>query len=165
LLYFEDLSVGYTYGIEPPTSPPFDFHQVTAEQIISFAEAFDPRPQHTDPEAARETTFGGLIASGAHVIAVWTRLALEAQLASRPIAVIAGLGSELRLVKAVRPDDVLGLQIEVTDLRASKSRPTSGVLTARHRMSNQNGELVFDNRAVTLVSRRPEASPETGGET
>ena len=154
-LYFEDLAIGYRYGIDPPASAPIGFHRPSADQIVAFAECFDPRPQHVDPVAARDTTFGGLVASGAHVVALWTRLAFEALQASEPIAIEAGLGSELRLVAPVRPDDVLGLRVEIVGLRASASRPASGILTARHEMSNQRGDLVFENQAVSLVARRP----------
>lgn len=120
---------------------------------MTFARTWDPRPQHTDPEAARATPFGGLIASGAHAFALWTRLALEAAAANEPIAIIAGLGSEFRLAAPIRPGDLFGLDVEITDKRQSRSRPDAGIVTASHAMSNQRGEVVFQNRAVSLVQR------------
>ena len=159
MLFFEDLLLGHRYGIDAPDAPPYVFHQITTEQIVAFGRLWDPRPQHTDAEAARESSFGGLIASGAQAFAIWTRLAFEAGNASEPIAIIAGLGSDFRLSAPIRPGDVLSLSVEVTDLRASRSRPQTGILCALHEMTNQTGQKVFTNRATSLVSRRPSASP------
>lgn len=159
MLFYEDLSIGYRYGIQAPDAAPDDFHRITAEQIVAFGQLWDPRPQHTDEQAARESPFGGLIASGAQAFAIWTRLAFEAGQASEPIAIIAGLGSDFRLHAPIRPGDVLSLSVEVTDLRASRSRPETGILCALHEMTSQTGQKVFTNRATSLVSRRPFASP------
>lgn len=153
--FYEDLSVGYRYELRAPDEPPYGSHQITAEQIIAFGQLWDPRPQHTDANAARESDFGGLIASGAQVFALWTRLAFEAGNASEPIAIIAGLGSDFRISAPVRPGDVLSLTVEVSDLRASRSRPKAGILCALHQMTSQTGQTVFTNRATSLVSRRP----------
>lgn len=155
MLYFEDLTVGYQYGLQAPNEAPFGLHQVTQEQIIEFGQVWDPRPQHIDEAAARETTFGGLIASGAHAFALWTRLALETAKKTESIAIIAGLGSDFRLKTAIRPDDILSLQVEIVDKRESRSRADSGIVTAEHTLTNQAGILVLTNRAVTLVSKRP----------
>ena len=157
MLYYEDLEVGYAYGIRAPTEAPFGLHEVTEAAIIRFAGEFDPRPQHLDPVAARDTTFEGLIASGAHVFALWTRLALEAARASEPIAILAGLGSEFRLPSAVRPGDRLDLQVEVIAKRDSASRPENGIVTMRHVMQNQSGTTVFENAATSLVDRAPKS--------
>ena len=154
MLYYEDLEIGYRYGIEAPESAPYCLHEVTAEEIISFAERWDPRPQHVDREAAGASTFGGLIASGAHGFALWTRLALAAAAATDRIAIVAGLGSEFRLPAPIRPGDVLSLSVEITSKRPSSSRPDAGILTAHHEMSNQRKQIVLVNRAVSLVTRR-----------
>ncbi|MFK7895316.1 MAG: MaoC/PaaZ C-terminal domain-containing protein [Myxococcota bacterium] len=155
MLYFEDLKIGYRYGLDAPAAPPYGPHQVTREQIIEFGEQWDPRPQHVDEAAARETTFGGLIASGAHAFALWTRFALETANKTERIAIIAGLGSDFRIAAPIRPDDVLSLQVEIVAKRESQSRPDSGIVTAEHALSNQSGVVVLTNRAVTLVSKRP----------
>lgn len=160
MLFYEDLSIGYRYGIQAPNAAPYGFHQITAEQIVAFGRLWDPRPQHTDEDAARESSFGGLIASGAQAFAIWTRLAFEAGNASEPIAIIAGLGSEFRISAPIRPGDVLSLRVEITDLRVSRSRPETGILSALHEMTNQSSAKVFENRAISLVSRRP-SNPAT----
>ena len=155
MLFFEDLTLGYRYGLPAPTDAPFGPHQVSREQIIAFGKLWDPRPQHVDEAAARETTFGGLIASGAHAFALWTRLALETANKTESIAIIAGLGSDFRIAAPIRPNDILSLEVEIVDKRESRSRPDSGIVTAEHALSNQAGIVVLINRAVTLVSKRP----------
>ncbi|MAG33736.1 MAG: dehydratase [Deltaproteobacteria bacterium] len=157
MLYYDDLTIGYCYGIQAPAAAPYGNHEVTAEQIIAFAQSWDPRPLHTDPEAARTSTFGGLIASGAHTFALWTRLALDAARESEPIAILAGLGSEFRLAAPIRPGDILDLRVEIASMRPSRSRADAGIVTAQHSMSNQRGETVFDSRAVSLVGREGSA--------
>ena len=155
MLFFEDLAVGYRYGIKSPSRAPYGLHEVTEQEIIAFAERWDPRPQHVDPRAAAETRFGGLIASGAHGFALWTRLALEAGARSEPLAIIAGLGSEFSVSAPIRPGDRFDLDVEIVAKRPSKSRPETGLITARHRLSNQTGVVVIENRATSLVERRP----------
>jgi acyl dehydratase len=153
-LFFDDITIGYRYGINPPTKPPYGLHEVTAEEIIAFGRIWDPRPQHVDREAARRTQFGGLVASGAHAFALWTRLALEAAETSESIAIIAGLGSDFRLAAPIRPGDVLALSAEIVAKRESRSRADAGIMTTLHQLANQNGVVLFENRAVTLVQRR-----------
>ena len=127
----------------------------TPEAHIAFAQRWDPRPQHVDPRAAAETRFGGLIASGAHGFALWTRLALEAGACNEPLAIIAGLGSEFSVSAPIRPGDRFDLDVEIVAKRPSKSRPETGLITARHRLSNQTGVVVIENRATSLVECRP----------
>ena len=155
MLFFEDLFVGQRYGIHAPTEPPYGLHEVSEQEILEFARRWDPRPQHVDPDAAAQTRFGGLIASGAHGFALWTRLALEAGKRNEPIAIIAGLGSEYAVLAPIRPGDRFDLTVEIVVVRASQSHPEAGVMTAHHRLSNQTGTLVIENRATSLVERRP----------
>ena len=48
-------------------------HTFTADEIIAFGRQFDPQPFHTDAEAARDSVFGRLCASGWHTCAMWMR--------------------------------------------------------------------------------------------
>ena len=155
MLYFEALTVGYRYGLPAPKQAPFGPHEVTREQIIDFGRRWDPRPQHVDEAAAEKTLFGGLIASGAHAFALWTRLALETANRTEPIAIVAGLGSDFQIAAPIRPGDVLSLRVEIVEIRASQNRPESGIVTAEHALYNQSDTLVLTNRAVTLVNKRP----------
>ena len=69
---FEDFEPGHVYELGS--------HTVTEEEIVDFARRFDPQPFHLDPEAARESVFGGLIASGWHTGAMWMRLYVDSML-------------------------------------------------------------------------------------
>ena len=143
-LHFEDYEVGYTARAGA--------YLVREEEVIEFGERFDPRPFHTDPEAARESVFGGLVASGSHVFCI--RSWLSNRLPDQP-ALVAGLGSEkLDLPAPVRPGDELSLEVECLEVRASKSRPETGVVRMRNRVENQRGETVMSLIALMLVFRR-----------
>ena len=97
--YFEDFRVGETDALGS--------HTITEAEIVAFAEKYDPQPFHIDPEAAKATIFGGLIASGWHTCAILMRLTVEA--AQREQAAAAGSPGidSCRWLKAVRPGDTL----------------------------------------------------------
>ena len=103
--YFEDYVEGDVHH--------FGTIAVEADEIVDFANQFDPQTFHTDPEAAKRGPFGGLIASGWHTAALITRLFMEHYLTK-----VASLGSpggdELRWVKPVRPGDTLSVRVTVT---------------------------------------------------
>ncbi|MBW1885960.1 MAG: MaoC family dehydratase N-terminal domain-containing protein [Deltaproteobacteria bacterium] len=146
-LYFED----YT----PEWSASGGAYLVTEQELLEMGERFDPRPFHTDPEAARESHFGGLIASGAHVFCIRTRLVHELQ--DGP-ALLAGLGlEEMDLPNPVRPGDELSLSQVCIEARPSRSRPDRGIVKLRNTLSNQRGEPVLTMVTKMLVARRSEA--------
>jgi acyl dehydratase len=127
--------------------------RVERERIKSFAAEFDPQPFHLDEEAARRSLFGGLAASGWHTAALTMRLLVESEL--KPAGGILGAGfDEFRWPKPVRPDDELHLEIEVIDVRASKSRPDQGVIKLRTTTMNQNDEPVQISVGNLPVPRR-----------
>jgi acyl dehydratase len=127
--------------------------RVERERIKSFAAEFDPQPFHLDEEAARRSLFGGLAASGWHTAALTMRLLVESEL--KPAGGILGAGfDEFRWPKPVRPDDELHLEIEVIDVRASKSRPDQGVIKLRTTTMNQNDEPVQISVGNLIVPRR-----------
>ena len=146
-LYLEDLEIG-----RRTTSGPF---AVSADEIKAFGERRDDRPWHVDEVAAERSIFGGLVASGAHVIAIFTRLSLDAQRKDGAAATLAGLGVEIRLEKPVRPGDRLDYRGEVVEKRESKSRPDAGIVRTRHELVNQDGEVAFVATSSSLVGRRP----------
>jgi acyl dehydratase len=87
---------------------------VDASRIKSFAAEFDPQPFHLDPEAATQTYFRGLAASGWHTAALTMRLLVDSEL--KPAGGIIGLGfEEFRWPRPVRPGDELHLQTEVLE--------------------------------------------------
>jgi acyl dehydratase len=145
-LHHEDLAVGKPYS--------FGRKAITAEEIVAFGRAFDPQPMHTDPEAAKATPVGGLIASGWHTCAIMMRL-----LADGLLGRVASLGSpgvdEVRWLKPVRPGDTLSAWVECAAKMPSKSRPEMGVVHEHWHATNQKGELVMTLKGVNMVRRRP----------
>lgn len=142
--YLDDFQVGQRFTTAS--------HQLTAEAIIKFASEFDPQPFHTDPEAAKDTFFGSLVASGWHTAAVSMRLMVQTGI---PIAGgWIGAGGTIEWPRPVHPGDTLRVEIEVTEVRVSKSRPNRGMVAIRGTTRNQRGETVEVVTAKLIVFRR-----------
>lgn len=126
---------------------------ITEDEIVRFGKQFDPQVFHTDPIAAGETVYGGLIASGWHTCGLFMRLFVEHYLPGP-----ASLGSpgvdELRWLKPVRPGDVLTLRITVKKVKPSRSKPDRGVLFSFCEMLNQAREVVATMMAMNLIRYR-----------
>jgi acyl dehydratase len=145
-LYLEDFAAGQTYGSGRL--------RVDEEKIKAFAAEFDPQPFHLDDAAARDSIFRGLAASGWHTAALTMRLLVDSAL--KPAGGIVGAGfDEFRWPKPVRPGDELHLEIEVMEVRPSKSRPDQGLIKVKTTTLNQNGEAVQISIGNLLVPRRP----------
>ncbi len=131
--------------------------KVDRARIKSFAAEFDPQPFHLDDEAALGSFFKGLAASGWHTAAMTMRLLVESEL--KPAGGIVGAGfDEFRWPGPVRPDDTLHLDIEVLEVRLSKSRPDQGLIKVKTTTLNQRNEPVQISVGNLIVRRRP-ASP------
>jgi len=102
--YFEDISVGDTES--------FGAYTVTREEIIEFARQYDPQPFHVDSEAAAQSPFGGLVASGWHTAAMTMRVLVDGFLAESESRGALGV-DELRWYDPVRPGDTLTAETEV----------------------------------------------------
>ena len=145
-LYLEDIFVGQRFVTGTQT--------LTAEAIKSFARDYDPQPFHTDEDAAKDTFFGGLAASGWHTAAVTMRLQIDS---GPPIAGgMIGAGGELSWPRATRPGDTLHVESEVMEVTPSKSKPERGFVTLKSETKNQKGEVVQLFIVKLLVWRRPE---------
>jgi acyl dehydratase len=147
-LYFEDFTPGREFRTDGAT--------ITEAQILDFALAFDPQPFHLDVEAARQSIFGGLIASGFHTMALTFRLFAQ----TRALAACS-LGSpgvdELRWLRPVRPGDTLRAVVRVAEQRPSTSKPDRGIVRLQWTTLNQTGEAVLTMTSMQLVRRRPGA--------
>jgi acyl dehydratase len=145
--YFEDIEVGSTAR--------FGRYDVTREEVIAFAQKYDPQPFHLSDEAAAKTHFGRLSASGWHTCAMMMAMLVE----NLKNAKQAGLGSpgqdELRWLKPVYPGDTLRLEVEVLDKRASTSRPEMGSYRSRVTVLNQDDVAVMTTIAIGLIATRP----------
>ncbi len=143
--YLDDLTVGQKFGSGRRT--------LGLDAIRSFAAEFDPQPFHLDEAAAQETLFRGLAASGWHTAAVTMRLLVDSEF--RPAGGVVGAGlEELRWPRPARPGDELRLEIEVLDVRPSKSRPEQGIVKVRVTTLNQDDEALQVYVANVVVKRR-----------
>jgi acyl dehydratase len=146
--YLEDFAVGQTFGSGRL--------RVDKDQIKAFAAEFDPQPFHLDEEAARDTIFRGLAASGWHTAALTMRLLVESEI--EPAGGIVGAGfDEFRWPRPVRPGDELHIESEVLEVRPSRSRSNQGLIKVRTTTLNQNDETVQVQIANLIVPRRQSA--------
>jgi acyl dehydratase len=145
-LYFENLHVGDRFGS--------DTIEVTKESIFDFARQFDPQPFHLDVEAAERSIFKELTTSGWHTAALSMRLFVTGQF--QPVGGSIGLAvDELRWPQPVRPGDILKVETEILDMRASRSKPDRGIIRIRNVTTNQQGEVVQTFLAFVMIRRRP----------
>ena len=147
--YWEDFKVGETADLGS--------RQVTEADILTFARKYDPQPFHTDPEVARRSIYGGLIASGWHTCALMMRLSVEAAEREQAAATGSPGVDSCRWVKPVRPGDVLTGRTEVLEVWPSRSKPI-GFVRRRNELRNQRGEVVVTVVGITMYERRPEAA-------
>jgi acyl dehydratase len=132
--YFEDYRVGEVFE--------FGDELVTEQEIMEFANRYDPQPFHVDPAAATNSSFGGLIASGWMTAGIMMRTLVE-HFISRE----AGMGSpgidELRWLRPVRPGDRLRTRVTILETRRSSSKPDRGMVLTLDEVLNQDGDVVM----------------------
>ena len=125
----------------------------TERGIIEFAREFDPQPMHTDPEAARGSIYGGLIASGWQTATSYMRMLVDSVMRDSLSLGSPGL-ENLRWLKPVRPGDTLRGRFTVLETKLSRSRPDRGIVRSHGEMLNQENEVVMDLHAVNFFGRR-----------
>ena len=144
--WFEDFKVGQRFVSQGVT--------FTEASIIDFATRYDPQRFHIDREAAAGTPFGGIVASGFQTLALSFRMFFQ-------LGVIreSGIGApgieDLKWLAPVRPGDTVHTEIEVIELRPSRSKTDRGVVRQRYTARNQRGETVMTLIVPQIVSRRP----------
>jgi acyl dehydratase len=147
--YFDDFHVGMRFETAAAA--------VSEADIIAFARQFDPQYYHVDPDAARRSAFGGLIASGLHTLSLCFRQFFDLDL--WPNAIIASPGmTNLKWPKPVRPGDMIRSVVDVIEVRPSESKVDRGVIVTRHTAMNQRDETVLSADCAHLV-RRKNAAP------
>ena len=143
--YFEDYAVGETRS--------YGDYLMTEEEIIEFAKRYDPQVFHIDPEAAKQSSFGGLAASGWHTASASMRMLVDHFIPPK-----ASMGSpgidELRWFAPVRPGDTLQAEIEVLTVTPSKSKADRGIARLKYSTFNQRRELVSSYVVNHLLRRR-----------
>ncbi len=154
-MIYEDIIVGSTHD--------FGAHTFTRDEIKRFATLYDPQRFHTDEEAAAESLFGGLCASGWHTASVMIALLSrylhreieQARSGGRPTAALGPSPGfdDLKWIRPVFPDDTITFVGEVTAKRASGSRPQWGLVSIETKGTNQKGEPVFSFTGHVFVAR------------
>jgi len=146
--YFED----YVPGLV------FEYGSITLneQEIVEFAKRFDPQFIHTDPRAAADGPFHGLIASGWHTAAVMMRLFVDHYLSH--VASMASPGiDELRWSRPVRPGDSLSIRVAVIEANRSRSKPDRGMVRSLIEVLNQDREVVMSLQAMNILRCRDAA--------
>jgi acyl dehydratase len=145
MLHFEDFPPGEILE--------FGDRLVTAEEIVEFAREFDPQPFHLDPDAAKDTQAGGLIASGWHTSAMLMRVCCD-EFILRTASEGAPGCEEIRWIAPVRPNDRLRIRRTTLATRASRSRPAIGIVDFLFEVFNQTDELVMTQKNAAFIRRR-----------
>jgi acyl dehydratase len=159
--WYEDITLDEAF--------PLGDHSFSEAEIIRFAKLYDPQYFHTDPETARHSHFGGLVASGWHTVTVGHRLMVDALFAEGER--LRGRGEEpgvsgpspgvnkMQFKAPVRPGDVVSYTLTVTGKRPSNSIPGWGLLFNQLDAVNQRGELVYHAELVGFSKLRDYKMP------
>lgn len=145
--YFEDYITGQIHDLGTVT--------ISQSEIIDFAKQFDPQYFHIDPEQAKASRFGGIIASGWHTTSLAMRVYVEHYLSH--VASLASPGvDEIRWPSPVRPGDTLSVRVTILESRPSRTKPDRGVVRGRIEAFNQRGEPVLSMIGLSIIGRRPQ---------
>ena len=122
------------------------------DNLLWSTMTHNPQPLHLDAEAARASEFGQILVNGTFTFSLMVGLTVaETTLGT----LVANLGyDKLVMPKPVFIGDTLHATSEVTELRASKSRPDAGLVTWRHAMINQRDEVVCECLRTALLRRK-----------
>lgn len=152
--YWDDVEIGKRYETGKYT--------FTEEEILRFGRKYDPQIFHIDPEAAKHTIYGGLIASGWHTAAIWMKLTIEmltpekqAGGHSESVPAISPGFEDLRWLAPVRPGMTLTYSTEAVEKTELRSRPDLGLLKSRNEARDENGTVMFSFIGKVFMQRRP----------
>ncbi|MBN9673647.1 MaoC family dehydratase [Roseibium aggregatum] len=155
--FFEDIQIGDRFELGS--------HSFTREEIVRFAEKFDPQPFHLSEEAAAQTHFGRLCASGWHTASVFMKLFVATQQALHRQALEEGrtparIGpspgfEDLKWIRPVFVGDTIAYTQVVAEKTNHRGRPDWGLVRSDMLGHNQDGTLVFSFRASQLIERLP----------
>lgn len=151
MLYYEDFTPGRQFQTES--------HTVTEAEIIAFARQFDPQPFHTDPEAASQSLFGGLAASGWHTSSLTMSLLSRSELATVANGMIGMQVDKMRWPRPTRPGDTLTAYATVISSKVSSSQPGFGVVKLHWETRNQQDEIAVQMETMMWVQRRDDTPP------
>jgi len=146
--YFEDWQVGDRLAHEISRTV------TETDNLLFSVMTHNPQPLHIDVEAAKASEFGQILVNGTFTFALMVGLSVgDTTLGT----LVANLGyDKLVMPKPVFIGDTLRASSEVTELKPSGSRPNAGIITFRHELTNQRGEVVCSCLRTALIKRRPE---------
>jgi acyl dehydratase len=138
------------------THPP-----ITVERgaMIEFARQYDPQWFHTNPEGARSSRWGGLIASGWFTCSLAMRMVVDVALAGSESYGSPGV-DKLRWMRPVFEGDALRLEINIVSVRVSSTRTDLGIVCWLWRMYNQRDEQVLELEATSFFDLSGDALPQ-----
>lgn len=143
--YYDDIDVGHTRELGSYTAD--------RRELLEFAERYDPQPIHVDPEAAAETPYGGIIASGWHTASACMALLVEGFL--NETATLGSFGlDELRWRTPVRPGDTVSVEARVLEKTESSTREDRGYIESEVEGTNGDGDEVIYWRATNIFLRQ-----------
>lgn len=145
--HFEDYILGREVS--------FGRYEVTAEEIIEFAQKYDPQPFHIDPEAARHSMFGTLCASGWHTCAMSMRMLVDWIQTNRSVSEGSPGVEQIRWLRPVVPGDILSMRVKIVGARASGSRPGYGIVTFDQKTVDAEGRPVMSMISTVFFQQRP----------
>jgi acyl dehydratase len=147
--WWEDFIVGSVW--------PYGPYEVTREEVIAFAQSFDPQPFHLNDEAAAATLFKKLSASGWHTNAMTMRMVCDAYLLKTASLGAPGV-EEIKWPTPVFPGDVLSGAATVIEARPMNSKPHVGLVRMRYESRKQDGAVVLTMQGWAMLRRRDAAA-------
>ncbi len=150
--YWEDVEIGARRDL--------GCYTFTEAEIVAFAKKYDPQVFHVDPEGAKKSIFGGIIASGWHTAAIWMKLAIADRKRAPRESPLARAGispgyEDMRWIRPVRPGMRLSYSSQIVGKRELSSRPDLGLVLTRNEARDETGALVFCFTGKGFVERRP----------
>ncbi len=155
MLTYTDFPIGHAFALGP--------RQISADEIIRFAQKYDPQPLHLDGESSQAQLVGGLIASGWHTCSIAMRMMCDSYLLDTISQGSGGL-SEVKWLHPVRPNDILSGTATVIDRRVSRSNPALGIVTFKYVLQNQDTRQVLAMTGMGMVSTGPAELQENAHE-
>jgi acyl dehydratase len=149
-LFFDDFPIGARFETAGLT--------VTEQAILDFGRRYDQQPYHINLEAAGQSMFGGLIASGIQTIVLSFGLFFGRNLIQASSLASPGM-DEIRFHGPLKPGDTIHVTVEVTDAKPSRSKPDRGVIWMRHDTLNQHDAIIMSMTVRHILKRRPDPTP------
>ena len=128
-------------------------YRVTEAEMIAFSERYDPQFFHTDPVAAKDSPYGGIIASGWLTAAIFQRMQSDSFMLDSSCMGSPGV-DEIRWLKPVRAGDSLHGTNTVEAVKPSNSKPDRGAVFSQVEIYNQDDTLVMTLKTRVIYMKK-----------